>query len=123
MVLEKIHSRARGMVQSLTRQPLEGRSKEGGLRFGEMERDCMIAHGMSYFLRERFFDTSDGYEIHVCKQCGLFAHRIARKDAEIYFCQQCKSGNNITKVKMVYAFKLFLQELQAINILMRIKVD
>ena len=86
LVADKIHARDSGNVQSLTRQPLEGRSREGGLRFGEMERDCMISHGVSAFLKERLFNMSDKYCVNLCADCG----QIVVTDKQ---CKVCGSDN------------------------------
>ena len=108
MVKDKIHARSQGHVTTLTRQPLEGRSRDGGLRFGEMERDCMIAHGASRFLKERLFDCSDPYQIIVCDHCGM----ITTNKNE---CTACKK-DNVTTCNIPYAAKLLIQELMAMSI-------
>nr|XP_057929081.1 LOW QUALITY PROTEIN: uncharacterized protein LOC131129481 [Doryrhamphus excisus] len=115
MVKDKLHARARGPLQILTRQPAEGRARDGGLRFGEMERDCIISHGASLFLRERLFEVSDFFEAIVCEECGLFCLEDG--------CKACANRTNIAKVEMPYAFKLLLQELMGMNIAPRLRLS
>ncbi len=114
----KIHARARGPVTLLTKQPTEGRSREGGLRFGEMEKDCLIAHGAAITLKERF--SSDKTKILVCKDCGSLAMFDYIKNRPV--CQLCKS-DNVEEAEVSYAFKLLLDELRAMHINPKLKVD
>jgi DNA-directed RNA polymerase II subunit RPB2 len=118
MVNDKIHSRAKGPLVMLTRQPAEGRAREGGLRFGEMERDCMVAHGASAFLKERMMEVSDNFEVHVCKGCGLIA--VANKARNVWKCTGCGNTTEFSQIRIPYAYKLFLQELESMNISSRI---
>jgi DNA-directed RNA polymerase II subunit RPB2 len=122
LVDDKVHSRARGPRQSLTRQPPEGRARDGGLKIGEMEKDAMVAHGLGQFLKERMMETSDIYTVHVCDKCGLLAQKMLNKD--VWYCNlpECRNSS-ISKVNMPYAFKLFLQELMSINILPKISTE
>jgi len=114
MVQDKMHARGRGPRQILTRQPTEGRSKEGGLRLGEMERDCLVAYGASNLILERLMLSSDAFNATVCAECGLLGY-----DG---WCPYCQSDENIATVRMPYACKLLFQELQAMNVCPRIGV-
>jgi DNA-directed RNA polymerase beta subunit/intein/homing endonuclease len=121
MVLDKVHGRAHGPRQALTRQPLEGRTRDGGFKIGEMEQNSIVAHGMGQFLKERFMETSDITKVHVCDECGMFATKVIDKD--YYKCKGCKNSTNISAVAMPYACKLLFQELTSVNILPRIRTE
>ena len=118
MVADKCHSRNIGPMVVLTRQPAEGRARDGGLRFGEMERDCMLAHGTANFIHDRTYVCSDKYVSHVCNKCGMIA--IYNKNKNIYNCQKCENYTDFSKIKIPYAFKLLMQELITMNIAPRI---
>jgi len=118
MVDDKIHSRASGPLVMLTRQPAEGRARDGGLRFGEMERDCMIAHGASEFLKERMLEASDNFQSFTCRGCGLLG--IVNPARGVFQCSACPSTAGFSQVRIPYAYKLFLQELESMNISSRL---
>lgn len=120
MVKDKQHSRSTGPSVALTRQPAEGRSRDGGFRIGEMERDVMIAHGISNFCHERLFTVSDKYECVICKNCGLICRYNENKENTIYLCNACENKTEFAKIKLPYACKLLFQELQTINAVPRL---
>lgn len=132
VVIDKIHARARGPKQILTRQPVEGRSRDGGFRIGEMERDCIIAHGSSAFLLDRLFHHSDANETVFCKKCGFMAVPARPKGvfiktmvvrAENAYCRNCRSHEHVVDVKMPYACKLMIQEMMAIGLAFRLELE
>ncbi len=118
MVSNKIHARSRGPVTLLTKQPTEGRAKEGGLRLGEMEKDCFIAHGASMTLKERF--SSDEVTLPVCKKCGIIADEDEKTGKAM--CPMCKESD-VEEVPMSYAFKLLLDELKSMVIYPKLEVE
>jgi DNA-directed RNA polymerase II subunit RPB2 len=114
MVEDKIHARAKGKIVGLTRQPVDGRANGGGLRWGEMERDCGVAHGASAVLHERMMISSDAYDAPICEHCGLIGTVITDILGDFY-CKNCQS-KDVHKVQMPYAGKLLMQELMSMGI-------
>ena len=118
MVNDKQHSRSIGPMVNLTRQPAEGRSRDGGLRFGEMERDGMLSHGASRFTKGRMYDASDKYQVFVCKKCGLIASY--NDQLHIHHCRTCDNRVDFAYVEIPYACKLLFQELITMNVVPRV---
>jgi DNA-directed RNA polymerase II subunit RPB2 len=129
MVNDKVHSRSTGAVTGLTRQACEGRSSNGGLRVGEMEKDTLLSHGMSNFLRDRFYGCADKFEIYVCNKCGMNSiyndssipkNNKCGGDINVHLCKTCNNTTDFSRVQIPFACKLLFQELQAINVVPRI---
>ena len=118
MVSDKMHSRSYGPKVNLTRQPAEGRRKDGGHRFGEMERDCMCSHGASRFTKGRMMDESDAFGTYACRTCGTFAAYNDNK--HIHGCKQCGNRTDFAYIELPYACKLMFQELLTMNVAPRI---
>ena len=118
MVSDKMHSRSIGPMVNLTRQPAEGRSRDGGLRYGEMERDCMCSHGASRFNKGRLYDASDSFSVYVCKCCGMIVSYNDNKN--IHYCKMCENRTSFDYIEIPYTCKLLFQELITMNIAPRI---
>jgi DNA-directed RNA polymerase II subunit RPB2 len=121
MVIDKKHSRGRGPIVSLTRQPCEGRARDGGLRVGEMERDCLLTHGAAAFTKERLMDVSDPFTTGICKTCGTLA--ITNEEESIYACGACGNKTEFIQKTLPYAMKLWVQELEAMHITPRMVLE
>ncbi|OWZ76372.1 DNA-directed RNA polymerase III subunit RPC2 [Cryptococcus neoformans Bt85] len=115
MVMDKMHARPTGPRANLTRQPTEGRSKDGGLRLGEMERDCLIGYGATQLLLERLMISSDAFETQVCESCGMLGYNN--------WCPKCKSGKGVVGLTIPYAAKLLIQELMGMNIMPKLCLE
>jgi DNA-directed RNA polymerase II subunit RPB2 len=118
MVNDKQHSRSIGPMVNLTRQPAEGRARDGGLRFGEMERDCMVSHGASRFTKGRIYDASDSYNLHICNKCGMIVSFNNKE--KIHICKTCENRTDFKYIEIPYSCKLAFQELLTMNIAPRI---
>jgi DNA-directed RNA polymerase II subunit RPB2 len=114
MVNDKTHSRSIGPMVNLTRQPAEGRSRDGGLRFGEMEKDGMVSHGAAAFTKGRMYDASDKYQVFACRKCGMIASFNDQKN--IHHCRICDNRTDFAYVEIPYACKLLFQELITMNV-------
>ena len=115
MVLDKMHARSVGRRTTMTRQPTEGRARGGGMRLGEMERDCLVGYGAAMLLNERLMFSSDEFLVYVCGNCGLIGYSG--------YCKFCNSYAHVSSVKVPYACKLLFQEMMSMNVIPRLKLS
>ncbi len=116
--LDKIHARSKGPVQNLTRQAMDGRANFGGLRIGQMENDCLVAHGISKFLYDKMFLSSDAFYVIICNSCGLIIYE--NNETKIKFCNICNNFSNFSEISLPYSTKLFFYELISMGIMPKI---
>lgn len=129
MVSDKFQVRTTGPVHNLTHQPVKGRKRAGGIRFGEMERDSLLAHGASFVLQDRLMNCSDYSQSYVCRACGSILSPIASPAsfhdaaARSVHCQVCKSSDDIDVIAIPYVFRYLSAELMAMNVGMKLQVE
>lgn len=128
MVSDKFQVRTTGARDKVTNQPIGGRNVQGGIRFGEMERDALLAHGTSFLLHDRLFNCSDRSVAHVCVDCGSLLSPLLKAPpawcttrARQYVCASCNQSNTIETIAVPYVFRCFVAELAAINV--KVKLD
>lgn len=121
MVSDKMHARASGPINRLTHQPVEGRSRGGGLRLGNMELDCLHSHGTAHFLKEKFFDCSDTFFVYICTKCCVIAS--VNKEKNVFRCHNMKcKANDFKRIALPYSSKLLLYELMGMGIMTKFHV-
>lgn len=124
MISDKYQVRATGPVNMLTKQPLKGRKRKGGIRLGEMERDSLISHGCAFLLHDRLFNCSDGEQRWLCKRCGSFLSVYFNSDYKRYVCKLCDNSDKyVTRVNLPHVFSYLSNELAAMNVKLTLKVD
>ena len=120
MVEDKVQSRSTGPRVQRTHQPTPGRGHDGGLKIGEMERDAILSHGAAQFMKESMMERSDKFSIQICESCGEIPITNSSKTSQIFRCQNCSNELKFVESEVPYAFKLFLQELECMNIVPRL---
>jgi DNA-directed RNA polymerase I subunit RPA2 len=126
MVGDKYQVRATGKMNNITRQPLKGRKKGGGIRLGEMERDGLLAHGASFLLRDRFMWCSDGCNVQLCQTCGSFLFTEDRKNENGYeeiYCTFCRKSGGTCTVFIPYVLRYLAAEFVAMNIRLKFEAQ
>ncbi|KYR02629.1 RNA polymerase I [Tieghemostelium lacteum] len=126
MVKDKYQVRALGKVNALTRQPIKGRKVGGGIRFGEMERDSLLAHGTSFCLNDRLMKSSDYAKVKVCKSCGSTLSILSKKESFsnhiVSECNICKTDNTTVVIALPYVFTYLVAELASVNINLKLQI-
>ena len=137
IVRDKVNARSEGPKDQLTKQPIKGRKRGGGIRLGEMERDSIISHGINNFLKEGFLDRSDMYSCIICKLCGkiaIYNFSDKLKDSNqtnihsnaipgVNSCRFCNNKKYFSQVMLPYCSKLLIQEIETASVAMRLVTE